>query len=253
MFFATLYALGHALVVFALGFAAIVLSKRLPKGIDHAMERFVGVTLLVLGVYVFYSLVKHRRDFRMRSRWMLLFAAAYRVVRWLRGHRAVQKTVVVEHAHDHAPDEPHPGGELVSAHAAALGRHAHSALGHSHGHRHVARMPDDPFMNYGRATTFAVGMIHGIGAETPTQVLIFLTVTGTGGKAAGVLLLACFIAGLLTSNTFVALASTFGFVGATKRFWLYATISVVTGVFSLGIGALFLFGKATFLPALFGG
>ena len=247
MFFATLYALGHGLVVFALGFAAIVLAARLPSGVDGVMERFVGATLVLLGLYVFVSLLRHGRDFRMRSRWMLLFSAAHRAVRWARGHRAPE--VVVEHTHDHAVEEVHEA-ELV---AASGGSTAKAATRHTHGHRHIARMPDDPFMSYGRATAFGVGMIHGIGAETPTQVLIFLTAAGAGGKAAGMLLLVCFLAGLLTSNTLIALAGAFGFVGATRKFWLYATISVVTAVFSLGIGTMFLFGKATFLPAIFGG
>src|SRR6476661_7024340 len=42
MWFATLYALGHALVVFLLGLAAIVLAQRLPETVDTVMERFVG-------------------------------------------------------------------------------------------------------------------------------------------------------------------------------------------------------------------
>jgi len=210
------------------------------------MERFVGATLVLLGAYVVVSLIRHGRDFRMRSRWMLLFSAAHRALRWVRGQRT--GSVVIEHSHDHAVDEVHES-ELVGAHGPA----APAAPRHTHGHRHIARMPDDPFMNYGRATAFGVGMIHGIGAETPTQVLIFLTAAGAGGKAAGMLLLMCFLAGLLTSNTLIALASAFGFVGATRKFWLYATISVVTAVFSLGIGTLFLFGRATFLPAIFGG
>src|SRR6266540_3938799 len=73
MLFGTLYALGHATVVFVLGLLAIVAGKKLPEGVDHAMTRVVGVTLLLLGVYVFYSLVRHGRDFRLRSRWMLIF------------------------------------------------------------------------------------------------------------------------------------------------------------------------------------
>ena len=56
-------------------------------------------------------------------------------------------------------------------------------------------MPDDPFVNYGRGTSFGVGMLHGIGAETPTQVLIFLAAAGAGGVAVGLLLLGCFIVG----------------------------------------------------------
>src|SRR6266699_3204534 len=55
MVLATMYALGHALVVFALGVAAIVLAERLPPSFDDAMQRVVGATLLMLGVYVIIS------------------------------------------------------------------------------------------------------------------------------------------------------------------------------------------------------
>src|SRR5438128_6658869 len=84
MLFATLYALGHALVVFVLGFAAVVLAARLPSSVDGVMEHIVGLTLIGLGIYVFYSLARHGRDFRMRSRWMLVFAAVSRGARKLR-------------------------------------------------------------------------------------------------------------------------------------------------------------------------
>ena len=60
MLFGTLYALGHALVVLALGVIAIIAGDRLPASIDEAMSRVVGVTLLLLGVYVFVSLVAAR-------------------------------------------------------------------------------------------------------------------------------------------------------------------------------------------------
>ncbi len=55
----TMYALGHASVVLALGVLAIVAGERLPAGIDEAMARVVGITLLLLGVYVVVSLVRH--------------------------------------------------------------------------------------------------------------------------------------------------------------------------------------------------
>jgi high-affinity nickel-transport protein len=254
MLFATLYASGHALVVFALGFAAIVLARRLPKRVDAAMARVVGFTLIVLGLYVFYALIKHGRDFRLRSRWMLLFSAIRRSVLWVRATASRRVPVIVEHEHEHPSDEPHP----VSDHSlvAAGGRApdpSTTSTGHRHRHVHIGATPDDPFMNYGRATAFLVGMIHGIGAETPTQLLIFLTVAGVGGKGAGMVLLVTFLVGLLSSNTLVALASTFGYLGASRKFSVYASVSVATATFSLVIGLLFLFGRSTLVPAIFGG
>ena len=51
-----LYALGHAAMVAVLGSAVIVFQLSLPQGIDRIAERLVGLTLLVLGVYVLGSL-----------------------------------------------------------------------------------------------------------------------------------------------------------------------------------------------------
>src|ERR671935_2447970 len=84
LLFGTLYALGHALVILVLGALAILAGESLPKGINNVMTRVVGVTLLILGVYVFYSLIRHGRDFRLRSRWMLVFAGVRRGARWVR-------------------------------------------------------------------------------------------------------------------------------------------------------------------------
>src|SRR5688572_15459480 len=81
--FATLYAAGHAVVVFLIGIVAIVAGDSLPDSIDAAMGRVVGVTLLILGVYVLYALIRYREDFRMRSRWMLVFQSARQAYRWL--------------------------------------------------------------------------------------------------------------------------------------------------------------------------
>src|SRR5947209_20221042 len=61
MVLATMYALGHGLVVFALGVAAIALAQRLPSSVDGVVERVVGATLLLLGVYVLVSLFRHGR------------------------------------------------------------------------------------------------------------------------------------------------------------------------------------------------
>jgi len=75
----TLYALGHALVVLALGMLALAFGAILPDWVDPIMGRVVGVTLLVLGIWVFVSLYQYLRngtEFRLRSRWMLVFDGA---------------------------------------------------------------------------------------------------------------------------------------------------------------------------------
>lgn len=73
-FLATFYALGHASVVVALGLLAIWASTVLPDWIDPILERVVGVTLLLLGLWIFYSLWRFGRSFRLRSRWMVVFS-----------------------------------------------------------------------------------------------------------------------------------------------------------------------------------
>jgi cytochrome c biogenesis protein CcdA len=75
-FLATMYALGHASLVVALGLLAIWFGTLLPDWIDPLMGRIVGLTLLVLGVWIIYSLVRYGRDFRLQSRWMVLIALA---------------------------------------------------------------------------------------------------------------------------------------------------------------------------------
>jgi High-affinity nickel-transport protein len=221
MWFATLYALGHALVVFVLGFAAIVLAQRLPDGVDAVMERFVGATLVVLGCYVFYALVRQGREFRMRSRWMLMFSGVRRGAQWLRTRwGAPGEPIEIEHDHVHRLTDPH---ELADQHehrrtrdnvvvlaGAGAGAGSVALAEHRHRHRHVVALPDDPFAEYAPRTAFGIGMIHGIGAETPTQVLIFVTAAGEGGKESGLVLLGAFLVGLLAANSVVAFAGVSG-------------------------------------------
>ena len=73
---ASLYALGHASVVLALGIIALAVGAILPEWVDPILERVVGVTLVLLGGWVIISVFQYIRgkgEFRMRSRWMLVF------------------------------------------------------------------------------------------------------------------------------------------------------------------------------------
>src|SRR5207244_4512272 len=95
---ASMYALGHATMVVLLGLAALLFTNLLPEWIDPLMERVVGVTLLVLGVWVFYSLGQYMRgvgEFQLRSRWMIVFAGVRHLFAWSKGRL---------HGHSHAEE-----------------------------------------------------------------------------------------------------------------------------------------------------
>ena len=202
----SLYALGHAVVVAVLGAAALLFGTLLPDWLDPIMGRIVGVTLIVLGVWVFYSLyayARHGTEFRLRSRWMLVFSSIRYAWRWIRARL--------------------------------------------HGHEHV-----DPVESstYGPRTAFGVGMIHGVGAETGTQVLLIAALGGAASLGLGIPMMLAFIAGLLITNTLIVVITATTFVASQLRQRIYVAVGVVAGVFSLLIGFLFVFQAEGVLPDL---
>lgn len=209
IFLGTLYAVGHATIVIVLGVTAILAAGFLPQWIDPVMERVVGVTLILLSAYLFYSLYGYFRgggEFRIRSRWMLVFAGVRNGYRWLQARFGGKREH--EHAHVHGVDQ------------------------------------------YGPWTAYSVGLIHGIGAETGTQVLIIATAVGAGTKMLGITALLFFVAGLIISNSFVTLATAAGFVSAQRRQLVYVLAGSLAAVFSLVVGLVFLFQAGGVLPDL---
>jgi high-affinity nickel-transport protein len=116
-----------------------------------------------------------------------------------------------------------------------------------HGHEHV-----DPLemSSYGARTSFGVGMIHGIGAETGSQVLLIAAVGGASSSGLGVPMLFAFVVGLLISNFGIVLISSVSFVSSQARERLYVAVGGVAGLFSLVIGTIFLLGLNDSLPDL---
>jgi high-affinity nickel-transport protein len=99
-----MYALGHASLVVALGLLAIWFGTLLPHWIDPLMGRIVGLTLLFLGVWIIYSLVRYGRDFRLQSRWMVVIALARNGLGRLRSRITGEPT-----AHHHEITQYGPG------------------------------------------------------------------------------------------------------------------------------------------------
>ncbi len=105
---------------------------------------------------------------------------------------------------------------------------------------------------YGSSSSFVVGIIHGLGAETPTQLLLFLLAANLGGTAAGLLGLFMFIAGLLVMNTLMCASAAGLFSSTLARPTALRALTLLTSAYSIIVGAVFLFGVADKLPSLTG-
>ena len=95
-----------------------------------------------------------------------------------------------------------------------------------HGHEHVEPLE---MSSYGARTAFGVGMIHGIGAETGSQVLLIAAVGGASSAGLGVPMLFAFVVGLLISNFVIVLVSSVGFVSSQARERIYVAFGAVAG------------------------
>ncbi len=200
------YVLGHAATVAVLGGAVIVFQRQLPARIDNWAERAVGITLVLLGVYVLGTLLRAKSSFTPRSRASILIGA----FRWLSWR--------IRKIFGAAPDvNPQQTGEP-----------------------------------YSRKSVFVIGVIHGLGAETPSQLLLFLLAANLGGVARGFLGLGMFLAGLLVMNTLMT-ASAVGIFGASAaKPRLLRFVVGFTAAYSLVVGTIFLFGSSSLLPPLGG-
>ncbi|MCH8129057.1 MAG: hypothetical protein IIC70_04050 [Acidobacteria bacterium] len=234
MFLGTLYVLGHAVVVVALGIAAIALGSTIPNWLDAVMGRLVGITLIVLGTAVAIALVQERGDFRARSRWIILFETTRRMI----------GGIGTSHSHDHAAiAEAHHG----DTDPASRGGSRIAAPTHRHEHAHSGDG------DYSTVSSVGIGALHGIGAETPTQVIVFLAAATAGGVGAGLAVLVAFVVGLVVANSAITMASAFGLATASKGRRVQLTMGVLTAAMSIVIGGLFLLGIDGVLPAFFAG
>jgi high-affinity nickel-transport protein len=233
MRYGLLYVAGHATTVAILGSAAVGFRIALPAASDRWAERLVGVTLLVLGLYVlgtFFRPSTHSHA-RPRTRITLLING----ILWI--YWRLSRIF---------------GGTRVEA----------------------PRVFKD---GYGTSSTFLVGVIHGLGAETPTQILLFLMTANLGGTGAGLLGLLMFIVGLLAMNTLMCGVAAGLFSADKALLWLspgkgaegyfsralnsvmtvvsanaVPGLTLLTSAYSIVVGTIFLLGSAAKLPSLTG-
>jgi high-affinity nickel permease len=199
------YALGHGFVIITFGLLAVSLGIRLPSWVDMVMEPIVGVTLIILGIWILFAIITQRNNFKIVSRWGLIFRSA----------RKLKHTLF------------------------------HKISPHNHPHESITTTEPISFKG-----AFGIGMIHGVGAETPTQLLLFVTAAGVGGVVLGNLLVLSFVLGLVISNSLIALISIYGFSSVQKNPKIYMGLGTVSALFSLVVGILFITGNGVLLPAL---
>lgn len=114
----------------------------------------------------------------------------------------------------------------------------------------IAPKPERFQWMYNGKSVFLIGVLHGIGAETPSQLGLFFLTANLGGTSRGMLGLAAFAIGLVAMNALMtaSMGGAFRAKGHHPRF--YHAIAWTGAVYSLGIGIIFLFGISDHLPAL---
>jgi high-affinity nickel-transport protein len=207
-----IYALGHAFTVVTLGVLVIMLHISLPARLDAWAERLIGVTLIVLGILVVANLARQASP--------------------------------SSHGHSHQAMQSR-WALLINAIRQAFWRV-----------RKLFR-PDTPqpapfAWSYNSGSVFGIGVLHGLGAETPTQLMLFLLAASLGGTTLGLLGLLAFAVGLVAMNTVMTAALSGLFGVGMHRPQFYRIVAVVGALYSLAIGFIFLFGASEKLPPISG-
>jgi high-affinity nickel-transport protein len=109
--------------------------------------------------------------------------------------------------------------------------------------------------NYSGKSVFFIGILHGLGAETPSQLMLFLLAASLGGTGRGFLGLLAFAVGLVLMNGIMT--ATLGSVykataasGSQHTPAIFRWVAVAGAIYSFVIGVIFLLGASGKLPPL---
>ncbi|MDQ1910255.1 High-affinity nickel-transporter [Paenibacillus sp. GD4] len=175
------YALGHGLIVLAVGLLVLYAGSSLPESLLGTMESLVGVSLVILGLVLVAATIKQRREGVYISRLKLVEG----IIRKLTGRR--ERT------------------------EASLKR-------------------------YGLAGAFVIGILHGIGAETPTQVALISSAASLSDIAGAALQIILFTVGLLAATALITLFASWGFTMVRLYRKVLLGLGLLTGGYSLYLG-----------------
>ena len=229
---ATAYAFGHAAVVVVLGIGIILADFTIPDSVDTTMMYLIGGSLIALGVWVLVSVVVQGENFRLRSRWMIIRDGAFRGLQRVRTS-SKGRTISIEHEHAHLHQENMEAHDHV--HEINLPIEMDTNSFHRHSHRHEINVESSSMEN---STARGVGILHGIGLETPTQIAIFVATTQASGKLGGLLILCAWVVGLLIANSSIAMISVSTSDWLQQHVNVYRYVAAGVGLLSLIVGIL---------------
>ncbi|XEC97570.1 High-affinity nickel-transporter [Paenibacillus tarimensis] len=187
LLFGTLYALGHGSIIVLVGLAAIVIGRRLSDGFIHVMELGVGLSLLILGLFILYSLVKENSEYRFKSRFQLVAELLAK----LSGRKNVSPAAMAK---------------------------------------------------FGILGSLGIGVLHGIGAETPTQIMLFSSAVRLDDQWTAFLQLLLFAVGMLAATLIVTCLASWGFTKAKSFKGVYTLLGSATGLYSIVLGCFIISG-----------
>jgi high-affinity nickel permease len=89
---------------------------------------------------------------------------------------------------------------------------------------------------FGMAGAFAIGILHGIGAETPTQVMLLSASLQWGSLLAAVFQLSFFTLGMLIATILFTFLASWGFMKASVKKVAFIVLGAVTAAYSIFLG-----------------
>lgn len=182
-----MYAFGHGLIVLIIGLLSIYIGLKLPQSTLMLLEMLVGLTLIVLGCFILYSIFHQKTDYEYKSRLKILYDFISKKVNRKK-----------ENGKNYSP------------------------------------------VTFGIIGAFIIGVIHGIGVESPTQIAVLTNAVGVNNFTAAMMQLGLFVLGLLLSTVGITFCLSWGFMKARFKRKLFLVLGSITGIYSLGLGCLML-------------
>lgn len=180
-----MYALGHGMIVMVIGVLFIYIGLQLPDTTKQILEMLVSFTLIVLGMFIIWTIVQQKKNYEYKSRVRIVI-------------------------------------EFFTSMANKL------KSGTTHTHLSPTKL--------GAIGALIIGILHGIGVESPTQIAIISNAMGLDNITVALLQLTLFVVGLLIATIGITFCLSWGFMKARVKDRLFLLLGSVTGVYSLGLG-----------------